>query len=154
MDVIVSMRQYVDDQYRQSIAMFGMSEDFTDYKVKLSTELAIELFGGESRFAKLQHIFSSPVSQILLRRCSAHGKFIDFHTDHSRRTMQIALNGDDEYIGGRLVFVTREEQSVKFMIPNREAGIATIHNDTIIHGVTQLVKGVRYGLFFLYCSQN
>ena len=33
--------------------------------------------------------------EILIRRCQAHGKFINFHTDVSLKTMQVALNGDD-----------------------------------------------------------
>jgi hypothetical protein len=57
--------------------------------------------------------------------------------------MQIALNDDSEYDGGRLVFATSEG----FLIPRRPAGSATIHTHEVVHGVTALRSGVRYGLF-------
>ena len=34
-----------------------------------------------------------------------------------------------------------------FVLPARPAGSATIHTSTIVHGVTALLSGVRYGLF-------
>ena len=58
--------------------------------------------------------------------------------------MQVALNDDSEYAGGRLVFATRNG----FIVPRRPAGSATIHTNDIVHGVTALHSGVRYGLFF------
>jgi hypothetical protein len=57
--------------------------------------------------------------------------------------MQIALNSDEEYDGGRLVFATSEG----FVVPKRRAGSATIHTCSLAHGVTALTRGVRYGLF-------
>jgi len=59
--------------------------------------------------------------------------------------MQVALNGEDEYEGGRLVYLKDGE----FQIPKRPAGSITIHENDIVHGVSKLVKGVRYGLFLL-----
>jgi hypothetical protein len=64
--------------------------------------------------------------------------------------MQVALNGDDEYVGGLLVFAT----SAGFEKPVRPAGSATIHTAAIPHGVTSLVSGVRYGLFFCDTRQQ
>lgn len=58
--------------------------------------------------------------------------------------MQVALNDESEYDGGRLVFIT----SKGFLVPSRPAGSATIHTNEIVHGVTSLRSGVRYGLFF------
>ena len=59
--------------------------------------------------------------------------------------MQVALNGDDEYEGGRLVFASQG----KLHAPSRSAGTVSIHENDIVHGVSQLHSGVRYGLFFL-----
>ena len=67
-----------------------------------------------------------------------------FHSDFSRRTMQISLHGDSEYAGGRLVFATR----AGFVVPSRPAGSACIHTYKSAHGVTTMLSGVRYGLFF------
>ena len=61
---------------------------------------------GSDAVAELEQTFGQRYEEIIIRRCEAHGKFINFHTDVSLRTMQIALNGDDEYKGGNLVFAT------------------------------------------------
>ena len=58
--------------------------------------------------------------------------------------MQIALNDETEYEGGRLVFATA---SFGFDQPSRPAGSAVIHTDRVAHGVTALRSGVRYSLF-------
>ena len=76
---------------------------------------------------------------------------IDFHCDEGAEfTVQIALNDDSEYDGGKLCFVTKgEAQDLKLSIPKRRAGTTTSHGGRILHGVTKLFKGVRYGLFVL-----
>jgi hypothetical protein len=89
-------------------------------------------------------ITEGSVLLIKLRRVEAQGKWIHFHTDtHSKRTMQIALNGEDEYEGGRLLFAT----GAGFILPHRPAGGVTIHSGGIVHGVNAMVSGVRYGLY-------
>merc|ERR1712008_609280 len=75
---------------------------------------------------------------------------INFHTDHSEATMQIALNGDDEYQGGRLTYVT----SKGFSSPARPRGSITVHDNTILHGVSLLEAGMRYGLFLLQTPES
>jgi ubiquitin len=86
---------------------------------------------------------------IKLRRVEASGKWVHFHTDtHSKRTMQIALNGEDEYEGGKLLFAT----GTGFVLPRRPAGGATIHTGSIVHGVAVMVSGVRYGLYFCHTT--
>jgi hypothetical protein len=82
---------------------------------------------------------------IKLRRCTAVGQCINFHTDVSHRTMQVALTDESTYVGGALVFANAEG----LHFPLRPAGSATVHDKTVVHGVTELVHGVRYGLFFL-----
>ena len=37
----------------------------------------------------------------------------------------------------------------KIHLPPRHAGTITLHENDIVHGVTELVSGTRYGLFFL-----
>jgi len=59
--------------------------------------------------------------------------------------MQIALNDQGEYDGGRLVFAT----SQGLYCPTRGAGSGTVHDASIVHGVTPLKTGTRYSLFFL-----
>jgi len=83
-------------------------------------------------------------NKIRLRRCEAHGKFIEMHIDKfAQRTMQVPLN--ESYEGGELVYASGGQ----FHWPARPAGSATIHDSTIVHGVTALRSGIRYGLYFL-----
>lgn len=70
---------------------------------------------------------------------------IDFHTDYARKTLQVSLVDDSDYEGGRLIFVVGDE----IVIPKRSIGTVTLHDNRIIHGVTGLNSGVRYGLFLL-----
>jgi hypothetical protein len=60
-----------------------------------------------------------------------------------RPLRQVALNDDDEYVGGKLVFAT----SSGFVTPPRPAGGVTVHTHRTVHGVTALVSGVRYSLY-------
>lgn len=90
-------------------------------------------------------MFGVHISEIIVRRCETHGKLIDFHTDYSLKTLQLSLNDDSEYVGGRLLYVTNG----KVESPVRKRGTVTVHNNKIVHGVTRLVSGIRFGLFFL-----
>ena len=100
---------------------------------------------GTTAVNDLETAFADRYDEILIRRCQAHGKFINFHTDVSLRTLQVALNSDDEYSGGRLVFATHD----KLHVPKRLAGTVSIHENDIVHGVSMFESGTRYGLFFL-----
>lgn len=71
---------------------------------------------------------------------------MDFHVDNfSVRTLQLSLNDDSEYNGGRLMYATHK----KLEIPKRNRGTVTIHDNKIVHGVNQLKSGIRYSLFLL-----
>ena len=77
---------------------------------------------------------------------------INFHCDvQSTRTLQVPLNGDDEYEGGRLVFATDDG---RLQYPKRPAGSVTVHGGGVVHGVTALRRGVRYSLFLLHETKN
>eukprot|EP00466_Bigelowiella_natans_P012216 jgi/Bigna1/128778/aug1.7_g3486 len=104
---------------------------------------------GDRADAVLQRIAQAFPSEkwhkIKLRRCAAHGQHIGFHTDVSEETIQIPLNDDTEYEGGRLVFLN----TGGIHVPKRSAGSYTIHPKDIAHGVSVLKSGVRYGLYIL-----
>ena len=88
-----------------------------------------------------------PFNGIKLRRTEAVcGRCIDFHRDVSLRTMQMPLNDESEYVGGRLVYAHADG---RVSVPTRTPGSATIHDCEIVHGVTEMVAGVRRALFFL-----
>lgn len=71
----------------------------------------------------------------MIRRCQAYGKMIKFHLDDvSVKTMQVCLNNDTQYIGGKLIYANNG----KLNKPNRKIGTVTIHDNKIVHGVTQM----------------
>jgi len=54
--------------------------------------------------------------------------------------MQVPLNDEREYLGGRVVYAT----NAGFVRPKRCLGSYTLHDDEVPHGVTALTRGVRY----------
>lgn len=117
-----------------------------DLRVTLGADELTALIGTDAAHAVVS-AFDGPFDTIRLRRVAAavvgEAQCVSFHTDFSKRTMQIALNADSEYGGGRLLFATREG----FVQPPRPQGCAVIHDSSTVHGVTTLLHGVRYGLF-------
>jgi len=89
---------------------------------------------------------SARVPRLVLRRCApfAHGKNrgINFHRDHAVVTVNVALNSDSEYEGGRLVVITPDTATMF----QRPAGHAAIMDTALVHGVTALQGGFRYSL--------
>ena len=63
-----------------------------------------------------------------------------FHTDTSAVTINVALNDDADFAGGRLLCCY--DGSVR--VVERTEGEATIHAATLLHGVSLLTSGVRY----------
>ena len=67
-----------------------------------------------------------------------------FDGNYAFQTVQLALNDDTEYEGGRLCYFTKAK-GVEVL--QRNAGDITKHCPKVLHGVTQLTKGTRYSLF-------
>jgi hypothetical protein len=67
-----------------------------------------------------------------------------FDGNYACQTVQLALNDDTEYEGGRLCFFTKAK-GVEVL--QRNAGDITKHCSKVLHGVTPLTKGTRYSLF-------
>jgi predicted 2-oxoglutarate/Fe(II)-dependent dioxygenase YbiX len=65
--------------------------------------------------------------------------------------MQVPLNEPSEYDSGRLIFAL---PNGSLLWPEREVGSATLHNNGVVHGVTEITRGVRYGLFFLLVPED
>ena len=63
----------------------------------------------------------------------------------SRAPQPCAQNVAGEYEGGRVVYARKEGL---YTAP-REAGSATLHDADVAHGVSALMRGVRYSLFLL-----
>jgi hypothetical protein len=124
-----------------------------------SADLKITLSGGEAlgavlrddegptKFRQLQGMHKSPHgSKIALRRTEGPvDGCIGFHKDggYATHTVQLTLNDDSAYEGGRLCFFSGN----RLAIPARPAGTLTKHEPRVLHGVTRLYAGVRYSLF-------
>ena len=95
----------------------------------------------------------SPRSKIVLRRTQGPLEgCIAFHIDSGRDcTVQLTLNDDSEYKGGRLCFYSPE---AGMQIPSRPAGTLTVHSGAALHGVTRLASGTRYSLFVVEAANS
>ena len=147
---LTPLRCFLDKQYEGEITLSaGVANkahaSCEDLKVYLKLNELLGYLSSEIVDA-LTTLFADFYDEIILRRCCAYGKFISFHTDYSLKTMQVALNDEDEYGGGRLTFLTSNRG---LECPHRAAGTITIHGNDIVHGVSELTSGVRYGLFFI-----
>jgi ubiquitin len=71
---------------------------------------------------------------------------IGWHCDgnYATFTVQLTLNDDTEYEGGRLCYYTKAK-GVEVLA--RRAGCLTMHDCAVLHAVTRLTAGTRYSLF-------
>lgn len=122
-------------------AHFDGSPDFKLYLAPSELEHLV----GAARYEYLSSKMGNDFSEIVLRRVEDHGHAINFHTDYSHKTMQVMLSEENDYTGCDLVFVTENG----FEKPRRRPGNATVHENSILHGVTEMKSGVRHSLFFL-----
>jgi large subunit ribosomal protein L40e len=101
---------------------------------------------GPAAYASIVRALRSEPDAVALRRTSATGRWINFHTDSAARTVQIPLSDDAETVGGRLVLLSADGSVVPLV---RRAGAILAHDGDVVHGVTCLESGVRYGLYAL-----
>lgn len=142
---LARLKATADTAFEEQHVRHPFTGDLDDYKLALDRS-QLEQIVGVAQVKRLLALFgSSPPTDILLRRCHAHGKCIRFHTDHSLKTLQVSLTDDDTYSGGKLVYLTDSG----LHCPQRVAGTFTLHRRDVVHGVSRLRSGTRYGLFFL-----
>ena len=118
-------------------------EDNMDIRFALSVS-ELQAAVGSAATRRLFETFGSEPTAIRLRRVEASGddaNCVAFHTDFSLRTLQCPLNED--YNGGELVWAVEGGLEV----PGRAAASATMHTAGVVHGVTAMTRGIRYGLF-------
>lgn len=139
--VYESLRALVDSEFDAAVPNLDL---------KLDIDLtALEKEIPSKQLGEIMHFFTyyTPVPpkniRCVLRRCAEVGKFIDFHIDAAPVTLQMALNDEKDYGGGRLVYLHDDLLDS----PSRPKGTITIHENDIVHGVTMLTSGVRYSLY-------
>jgi hypothetical protein len=118
----------------------------TDFKMLLSPDQLLNIIGADAYRDILAALQVSVPDAIVLRRTVATGRFIAFHTDHAARTVQVPLNHDSSCVGGRLLFAHTDG---KLLLAQRKEGCILVHDGDVAHGVTRLIKGVRFGLYAL-----
>jgi len=139
-----SLIHYLDSVHTETC---NEDSDKHDLKLPLSREELERLCSPEAVDRLCQH-FEERDFAIKLRRVQAKEEAlcINFHCDVSLRTMQVCLNEESEYSGGRVIYASADEGLV---CPSRPAGTVIVHDCSIPHGVTAMKGGARYSLFFL-----
>jgi len=96
----------------------------------------------------IEGIFPSSDFKIILRRTESDGtpRCIAFHKDDTLHTMAIPLNAPGEQCtGGQLVYLN--EAGPIYIA--RETDTLTLHDDTILHGISAHTSGVRFGMYLI-----
>jgi len=123
----------------------------SDFKMLLSPDQLLQIIGAAAYHDILAALQVTVPDAIVLRRTVATGRFIAFHTDHAARTVQVPLNHDSCCVGGRLLFACTDG---KLLLAQRKQGHILVHDGDAAHGVTRLIKGVRFGLYALRSRGN
>ena len=133
------------------VAHSTLSPGSQDIKLTINSAAAFAvLFPGTDSLAQYYRLMKehSDNSKIALRRTEGPvDGCIAFHCDggYATKTVQITLNNESDYVGGRLCFVTRPagSRSNVLTVVSRPAGTLTCHSAKVLHGVTKLHSGVR-----------
>ena len=123
-----TLRNWIDVQEKEKGSCTN------DFQIEVSPWTLFQLIGKRFFFTNM----------IKLRKLRPEG-WINFHLDQSRQTLQVVLNSDTEYVGGRHTFASKG----KLYQPRRNVGDATWHDNSVVHGVSNLVSGIRYSLFLI-----
>ena len=84
---------------------------------------------------------------VFVRTYSLGGRpYIPFHCDSARYTINVALNADAEFEGGRLLVL----HAGKVRSVERTMGEAVAHPSTLMHGVSAMSAGVRHSLIVFF----
>mmetsp|Transcript_31135 Transcript_31135/g.38450 ORF Transcript_31135/g.38450 Transcript_31135/m.38450 type:complete len:451 (+) Transcript_31135:222-1574(+) len=117
-----------------------------DVKLPISRYILERILGPKDKLDLFQFsdTLTGKIKYFLSRN---QGLGCNFHRDTSKCVIQVPLNGDDQYKGGRLLY-TRDDGTLEY-IP-RTAGTVIKHDDSVVHAVTHTLHGVRYALFILH----
>ena len=156
-EILLSAQQRQRCMRFMDVARATLSPGNQDIKLTINSAAAFAVLfpGTESlaQYARLlaEHSTATPWrgngTKIALRRTEGPvDGCIDFHCDgsYATKTVQIALNNDDEYVGGRLCFVTLDaSRNPVLTVVERPAGTLTCHPAKVLHAATKLHAGVR-----------
>jgi hypothetical protein len=139
------VRHLEDERQRRG----GAALTDIDVRIEVTADQLTRLLDSDTTvLPRLLALFGERATRMVLRRVAASGLCIRFHTDVSRRVMQVPLTDDTAYEGARLTFLSAS--TGRLSVPPRPMGSATVHDHSVVHGVTVMTAGVRYGLFLLH----
>jgi hypothetical protein len=72
--------------------------------------------------------------------------WMPFHRDGNQWTVNVALNSDCDFVGGRLLALHNRELQVL----ERQEGDATCHNNRVFHAVSAITEGTRYSMILFF----
>jgi uncharacterized protein (TIGR02466 family) len=139
-------------------------DDLPEYQINLSVEGLTELLGRDKVAALLQlpEVLGAPAGlaspdlyeriDIFIRMYSPQTRpYIAFHSDTCSYTVNIALNDDSSFDGGRLLALN----GAALKAPPHSRGTAILHAGNLVHGVSKVESGTRYSLIlFFYCKAD
>ncbi|CAB9503598.1 expressed unknown protein [Seminavis robusta] len=154
------LAQFLDFMWSTQMAK---NDTAVDMKVVLPDDLLVDLlrpfadrcqdqheeqWSPKQVFDKLDNMRHWRTPKIALRMTKGPTKAcINFHQDgdYATYTMQLALNGPEQYQGGKLCFFSNNRLEVL----TRPAGSLVGHPRELLHAVTALTGGVRKSLFLV-----
>jgi uncharacterized protein (TIGR02466 family) len=134
-------------------------DDLPEYQVNLSVEDLTGLLDRDTvaKLLRMPRALGAPADlaadelyeriNIFLRMYSPQTRpYIAFHSDTCSYTVNIALNDDISFDGGKLLAVNGSTLKA----PSRRLGTAILHAGNLVHGVTKIERGTRYSLILFF----
>ena len=134
-------------------------DDLPEYQVNLSVEGLTELLGRDKVAAllKMPEALGAPSGlaardlyeriEIFVRMYSRRTRpYIAFHSDTCSYTVNIALNDDGSFDGGKLLVMN----GAALKAPPHSLGTAILHAGNLVHGVSKIERGTRYSLILFF----
>lgn len=121
-------------------------QQLPDIRMILDDELFLLLLGNNLKVVESLKALHGNSCQFVLRSTKGPLDYcINFHVDgpYATKTLQIPLNDESSYKGGKLCFFINE----KIIVPPRVPGSMTFHNRDVLHGVTSVQEGIRNSFF-------
>ena len=96
------------------------------------------------------HSFTPSRVGIFIRMYQTNRRpWMPFHRDDNQWTVNVALNSDCEFKGGRLMALHGE----KLQIVERKEGDATCHKGSVFHAVSSMREGIRYSMIMFFHNE-
>jgi len=151
-DQIKLLRAYVDDYLEEE--GYSLAQKYRDdYSKDIPISYLTDLIGMNATQNILQFFYTAmgaktPIMRAYLRRSymdqdANSDHHVPYHVEDDRYIMILALNGNEEYSGGELIYLDRDGPKEAVRTP----GKAIVHGPGDIHGVAPH-NGTRYTLFF------